>query len=92
MIFRLAERGGKLTGTMDSPDQGANGIPIDQAQAGGGALRLQVGRVKGHLYRADQQRRECHDRDLAPGHVPAPLLRRTGGAAARSDRRLGRAP
>lgn len=30
IVFHISEKDGKLTGTLDSPDQGANGIPADQ--------------------------------------------------------------
>ena len=38
---------GRLTGTMDSPDQGAMGLPIDVVTFSGDSLRLEIHRIRG---------------------------------------------
>ena len=82
MVFHLAERGGRLTGTMDSPDQGATGIRIDEARAAGGSLRLRVGGVKGSYTGKTSKDGHSVTGTWRQG-VSAPLaLKRTGGAGA----------
>jgi pimeloyl-ACP methyl ester carboxylesterase len=38
---------GKLSSTLDSPDQGANGIPVDVTTFDGSELRIEVHRIQG---------------------------------------------
>ena len=47
MVVHIAGSGGKFTGTMDSPDQGAKDIPIGKIQFEKGKLTLQVTSVAG---------------------------------------------
>jgi pimeloyl-ACP methyl ester carboxylesterase len=44
LLFNFAEASGRLTGTMDSPDQGAYGIALDSVTFADGALRCEVKR------------------------------------------------
>jgi hypothetical protein len=48
LLFRLAtDDDGKLTASMDSPDQGAKGIPVDDATLDGDAVTIKVDRIRG---------------------------------------------
>jgi hypothetical protein len=48
IIFHIAQdEGGALTATMDSPDQGAYGIPVDGVEVKGDSVLLTVGVAKG---------------------------------------------
>jgi hypothetical protein len=47
ILFHIKETGGKLAGTMDSPDQGARGIGIQNVRLNGKTLQLQVPSVRG---------------------------------------------
>jgi uncharacterized protein len=42
IVINISEKDGKLSATMDSPDQGANGIPCDQVAVNGNAITLSV--------------------------------------------------
>lgn len=48
VVFHIAaEAEGGLTATLDSPDQGATGIPVSQVKTSGDTLRLQVASIGG---------------------------------------------
>lgn len=47
LVFHLKKASGKWSGTMDSPDQRANGIPISRATVSGKKVRLDVEQVRG---------------------------------------------
>lgn len=48
LLFNFAaDANGRLTGTMDSPDQGAVGIALDSVAFAGGVLRCEVPRISG---------------------------------------------
>lgn len=53
IVFHLANKGGTAVGTIDSPDQGASGIPISLITVTGKALQVGVqiiaGEYKGNL-------------------------------------------
>lgn len=53
LVFHVRRRNGELRATMDSPDQGARGIPVNEASFSGGTLRLVsqavAGRFEGRL-------------------------------------------
>src|SRR5689334_14986983 len=40
VVFHITSRENELTATMDSPDQGVNGLPFSSAQLQGGSLTL----------------------------------------------------
>jgi uncharacterized protein len=40
VVFNISEKDGKLTATMDSPDQGAKGIPCDQVAVNGNSVTV----------------------------------------------------
>lgn len=43
LVFHIqAAEGGGLTGTLDSPDQGASGIPIDEVTAAGDSVKVRI--------------------------------------------------
>ncbi len=47
IVFNLTSKSGKLTGTMDSPDQGAKGIPLSSVTFVNGTLKIGCDAVKG---------------------------------------------
>lgn len=47
IVFNLANKGGKLSGTMDSPDQGAKGIPLSNVAFEKGTLKIGCTAVMG---------------------------------------------
>ncbi len=47
LVFNVAAAGGGLSATMDSPDQGAKGIPVSSATAQGDSIRLEVKLAQG---------------------------------------------
>ena len=42
LVFHITEDGEKLKATMDSPDQGANGIPVDKVSMNGKELTIEM--------------------------------------------------
>ena len=51
VVFHVeAQPDGSLKATMDSPDQGAAGIPMSRASAEKGALRLECQMIQGSFY------------------------------------------
>ncbi len=59
LVFNLSAEGDELKATMDSPDQGATGIPVASASLDGSALTLSAsaigGEYKGELNEAGDQ-------------------------------------
>jgi pimeloyl-ACP methyl ester carboxylesterase len=49
IVFNLEMKDGKLTGTLDSPDQGAKGIPVTDITFNGDSLTLKVASVNGYF-------------------------------------------
>ncbi len=47
IVFNISRREGNLTGTLDSPDQGAFGIPIDEVSYMDGAFHVAVNTIGG---------------------------------------------
>ncbi len=47
IVFHLVQKNGKLTATMDSPDQGVKGIPVSRVSLVSDILELEVSSVKG---------------------------------------------
>ena len=47
VVFHLERKMGELTGTLDSPDQGAKGIPITKAEFKDGVVRVEVKSIDG---------------------------------------------
>jgi hypothetical protein len=48
VVFNITQAaGGGLNATMDSPDQGARGIPVDSVSLTGPSMRIEVKRVQG---------------------------------------------
>lgn len=47
IVFNISEKDNKLVATMDSPDQGARGIPCDQVVVNGNAVTISVSMVGG---------------------------------------------
>src|SRR5512139_3688356 len=47
LVFHLAQAGGAWSGTIDSIDQGANGIPIGTVTVDGAKLHLDLPMIKG---------------------------------------------
>jgi pimeloyl-ACP methyl ester carboxylesterase len=48
VVFRITRTDdGILTATLDSPDQGATGIPVDELAVDGGSVRMEVRSVRG---------------------------------------------
>lgn len=48
MVVRITEEGGKLYGKMDSPDQGATGIPIQSVTTSGDTVMLDMSNIGGN--------------------------------------------
>lgn len=46
VVFHLMEENGYLKGTMDSPDQGAKGIPMDKASYKNGVLTIKASNMR----------------------------------------------
>jgi len=42
LVFHITEKEGKLNATMDSPDQGAKGIPCDQVMVNGNTIMISL--------------------------------------------------
>jgi uncharacterized protein len=47
LAFHIQEAGNRFTGTMDSPDQGVNGVPLDAVRRTTGGVYLESSRIKG---------------------------------------------
>ncbi len=48
LLFRIAkDEQGQLKASMDSPDQGAKGIPVDAATLSGDDVKIEIKRIKG---------------------------------------------
>ena len=50
IVFNVSDAGGSLSATMDSPDQGAKGIPVSAARDDRGSVSLEVKSIGG-VYR-----------------------------------------
>lgn len=48
LVFHITEKDGKLDATMDSPDQGANGIPCDQVKMNEDTVVINVSIIGGN--------------------------------------------
>lgn len=48
VVFHISSKEGKLNATMDSPDQGANGIPCDQVAVSGKTITISVSAIGGN--------------------------------------------
>ena len=49
LVFHLAEKGGKVSGTLDSLDQNARGIPVETVSVNGGVITIPVKMVNGQF-------------------------------------------
>lgn len=47
LVFDIKEEGGKLVGTLDSPDQQAFGMPIDTIDVQGSTVTIELHRIQG---------------------------------------------
>src|SRR5688500_4171733 len=47
VVFHLSEKGYQFSATMDSPDQGATGIPCDKVAINGDSITIEVSAVGG---------------------------------------------
>jgi pimeloyl-ACP methyl ester carboxylesterase len=47
LVFEVSVSNGKVTATMDSPDQGARGIPVSSVTVENGKARFEVGTIRG---------------------------------------------
>ncbi|MCE3281660.1 MAG: hypothetical protein K0Q66_397 [Chitinophagaceae bacterium] len=47
VVFHLSEKGSQFSASMDSPDQGATGIPCDKVTINGDAITIEVSAVGG---------------------------------------------
>jgi hypothetical protein len=52
IVFTITEKDGKLKATMDSPDQGAKGIPTSSVTLGGNAITIEA-KLLGAAYRGE---------------------------------------
>ncbi len=80
VVFHLERgAGGTLTGTMDSPDQGATDIPIGQVLVDADTLRLEVPSIAGAYAGVLGEDAQTLDGQWAQGGAELPLtLERTG--------------
>jgi hypothetical protein len=82
VVFNITQAaGGVLTATMDSPDQGARGIPVDSVTVTGTSLSIEVkavnGTYKGALDAAGKA--IAGQWTQGPGPLPLNLTKSTGG-------------
>ncbi|MBT7038511.1 MAG: alpha/beta hydrolase, partial [Bacteroidetes bacterium] len=47
IVFHISEEDGKLQATMDSPDQGANGIAVEEVIYNKGQIKLNMPNING---------------------------------------------
>jgi pimeloyl-ACP methyl ester carboxylesterase len=82
VVFRLRTNAdGRLTGTMDSPDQGATGIPIGRILVDADTLRLAVPSIAGRFAGVLRDSAQVLDGQWVQGGRPLPLrLERTENA------------
>ncbi len=80
IVFHLTETDGQLAATMDSPDQGATGIPTDAATFEGGTLTIEA-QALGLTYSAelsDDGTRLAGTFEQGPSTFPLDLTRQVG--------------
>jgi uncharacterized protein len=77
---------GSLTGTMDSPDQGASGIPLSEVQREADTLRIGVQAISGQFAGVIQPSTGAIEGQWAQGPARLPLTIRKVEAAPRTNR------
>ena len=88
LVFRFAPRTeGGHTATLDSPDQGAQGIPCDSVILEGRSLRVVVGVVRGHFAGTWPAGTDSIPGAWSQGGMSFPLTLRYAGAQADAPRR-----
>jgi uncharacterized protein len=82
LVFHITETDGRLAATMDSPAQGARGIPVDSVRFEDSVLTLRIlpiaGTYTGRLVSADEMEGEWRQ---GPGALPLNLRRGAPDAA-----------
>jgi uncharacterized protein len=86
LVFHIGESGGGLTATMDSPLQGARGIPVDSVVVDGTELRLRVLSIGG-AYIGRLTAPDVLEGEWRQGGGALPLTLRRGAAASAEPRR-----
>lgn len=82
LVLRLSRGAGGLTAVLDSPDQGAYGIAVDEVSLEGGVLRFSVKKIQGaYLGKLDAAGTSADGQWSQRGaHLPLQLSRKSGVA------------
>lgn len=76
VVFHLEPGADGLTGTMDSPDQGATGIPISKVLVDGDTVRIGVQAIGGRFAGVVEPGADAIDGQWAQGPARVPLMLR----------------
>lgn len=87
IVFHLQTESDSLTATMDSPDQGATGIPVSRVRASGDSLHLSVSAIGGRFDGAIGPDAERIEGSWTQGGRSFPLTLERGGADTTEVRR-----
>ena len=83
LVFHIEQQGDSLTATMDSPDQGATGVPVQRVRVTGDSLHLGLPQIAGRFDGAIGADGETIDGAWTQGGRSFPLtLTRTDAATA----------
>jgi len=74
MVFHIAEEDGKLTATMDSPDQGAAGIPTTTVEFSGKVLTIIIAPIGGEYRGTLRDDATAIDGEWSQGPARLPLM------------------
>lgn len=83
VVFNITRENGKLTATLDSPDQGATGIPVTETEFTGGRLRLELKAIAASFAGRLEGDRLTGEWRQAGRSFPLELVRGADAAAAR---------
>lgn len=88
IVFHITSANDSLTGTMDSPDQGVNGIPLASVTLDGASLKIELKEAGGVFQGRVDEKLATLDGAWTQGGASAPLiLKRTKDAAELERRR-----
>jgi pimeloyl-ACP methyl ester carboxylesterase len=83
LVFHIEQQGDSLTATMDSPDQGATGVPVQRVRVTGDSLHLGLPQIGGRFDGVIGPDGEAIEGEWTQGGRSFPLaLRRTEAATA----------
>jgi uncharacterized protein len=92
IVFHITTTEGGLTATMDSPDQGANGIPVTSVTRDGSSLRLELKRSGGAFQGKIADTLTTIDGTWTQGGGSLPLVLKRVKDAAELERRRPQTP